>query len=50
LAKRTFETAAQAAVLELATINSDIHASAEYRRAMVQVFTRRALEGAMARA
>ena len=30
-------------------LNSDIHASAEYRRAMIPVFTRRALEGALAR-
>ncbi|MCY3844990.1 MAG: xanthine dehydrogenase family protein subunit M, partial [Acidobacteria bacterium] len=31
-------------------LNSDIHASAEYRRAMIPVFTRRALDGALARA
>jgi CO/xanthine dehydrogenase FAD-binding subunit len=31
-------------------VNSDIHASEEYRRAMVPVFTRRALEGALRRA
>jgi carbon-monoxide dehydrogenase medium subunit len=30
-------------------VNSDIHASEDYRRAMVKVFTRRALEGAVAR-
>jgi aerobic carbon-monoxide dehydrogenase medium subunit len=30
-------------------VNSDIHASEEYRRAMIKVFTRRALEGALAR-
>jgi carbon-monoxide dehydrogenase medium subunit len=34
----------------LSDINADIHASAEYRRAMVKVFTRRALEMAAARA
>jgi carbon-monoxide dehydrogenase medium subunit len=33
----------------LKDINSDIHASAEYRRAMVQVFCERALTGALAR-
>jgi len=31
-------------------LNSDIHASADYRRAMVPVFARRAIEGALARA
>ena len=31
-------------------LNEDIHASAEYRRAMIRVFTRRALDGALARA
>ena len=31
-------------------LNSDIHASDEYRRAMIMVFTRRALEAALARA
>ena len=30
-------------------LNSDIHASAVYRRAMIPVFTRRALDGALAR-
>jgi CO/xanthine dehydrogenase FAD-binding subunit len=30
--------------------NSDIHASEEYRRAMVPVFTERALAAALARA
>jgi CO/xanthine dehydrogenase FAD-binding subunit len=34
---------------ELGDVNADIHASAEYRRAMVQVFARRALQSAMAR-
>ncbi len=31
-------------------INDDLHASAEYRRAMIRVFTRRALDRALARA
>ena len=31
-------------------LNDDIHAGAEYRRAMIPVFTRRALDGALARA
>ena len=30
-------------------LNEDIHASADYRRAMIRVFTRRALDGALAR-
>ena len=30
-------------------LNDDIHAGAEYRRAMIAVFTRRALDGALAR-
>jgi carbon-monoxide dehydrogenase medium subunit len=34
----------------LTTVNADIHASEEYRRAMIPVFTRRALEAALARA
>ena len=34
----------------LESINADIHASEEYRRAMIPVFTRRALEAALARA
>jgi carbon-monoxide dehydrogenase medium subunit len=42
-------TAARIAGATLEEINSDLHASAEYRRAMVQVFTERALKGALAR-
>ncbi|MBA2355771.1 MAG: xanthine dehydrogenase family protein subunit M [Acidobacteria bacterium] len=49
LSTATIESAAQLAGLELDEVNADIHASAEYRRAMVQVFTRRALSAAMAR-
>jgi carbon-monoxide dehydrogenase medium subunit len=41
--------ASRIAGAKLEDINSDIHASAEYRRAMVQVFTERALKAALAR-
>jgi carbon-monoxide dehydrogenase medium subunit len=50
LSKDTIAAAAEAAAEGLEGINSDIHASVDYRRAMVPVFTRRALEGALARA
>lgn len=46
----TIEAAAAVAGSNLGFVNSDIHASEAYRRAMVKVFTRRALEGAIARA
>ena len=46
--KETIASASAAATVE--ELNSDIHASDEYRRAMVTVFTRRALEAALARA
>jgi carbon-monoxide dehydrogenase medium subunit len=46
----TFDAAAAVAGAGLGDINADIHASQEYRRAMVKVFTRRALEMAAARA
>ena len=42
--------ASAAAAATVDEVNSDIHASEEYRRAMIKVFTRRALEGALARA
>ena len=45
----TIETAARNAGATLEDINSDIHASSDYRRAMIQVFTERALKGALAR-
>ena len=45
-----FEAAARLAGVGLAGLNSDIHASEDYRRAMIPVFTERALAGALARA
>jgi len=50
LSKATIEAASKDAGADIADINSDIHASEAYRRAMIPVFTRRALEAAMARA
>jgi carbon-monoxide dehydrogenase medium subunit len=50
LSRETIAAAAEVAAEGLEGINSDIHASVDYRRAMVPVFTRRALEGALARA
>ena len=50
LSKDVAASAAELAGKDLTGISSDIHASAEYRRAMIRVFTRRALEGALARA
>jgi carbon-monoxide dehydrogenase medium subunit len=40
---------AAAALAALAGVNGDIHGSEEYRRAMIPVFTKRALQGALAR-
>jgi carbon-monoxide dehydrogenase medium subunit len=45
----SIEAAARNAGARLQDVNSDIHASEEYRRAMVQVFTERALKAALAR-
>lgn len=45
----TFAAASKDAGADVEEINSDIHASEEYRRAMIPVFTRRALERAAAR-
>lgn len=50
LSAATIESAARLAGAGLTAVNADLHASAEYRRAMVPVFTRRALTAAMARA
>jgi aerobic carbon-monoxide dehydrogenase medium subunit len=49
LSNETVDAAAEVAGEGLTGINSDLHASAEYRYAMVRVFTRRALRGALAR-
>ena len=45
----TVEAAAKGAGAKLQDVNADIHASEEYRRAMVGVFTERALKAALAR-
>ena len=50
LSNELIEGAAQVAGLDLRDVNSDIHASADYRRAMIPVFTRRALTAAIAHA
>jgi carbon-monoxide dehydrogenase medium subunit len=50
LSPKTIESASQLAGKDLKDINGDIHASESYRRAMIPVFARRALEGAAARA
>jgi aerobic carbon-monoxide dehydrogenase medium subunit len=47
---RTIEEAAREAGAGIEAINADIHAGEEYRRAMIPVFTRRALAAALARA
>ena len=46
----TVAAAAEVAGDGIEDLNDDIHASADYRRAMVAVFARRALAGALARA
>lgn len=48
--KEAVASATKSAGSEIADINADLHASADYRRAMIPVFTRRALEKALARA
>ena len=50
LSAATIASAAALAGEGLAGVNADLHASEEYRRAMIPVFTRRALTAAMARA
>jgi carbon-monoxide dehydrogenase medium subunit len=50
LTRHAIDAASRIAGAGLDEINADLHASEEYRRAMIPVFTRRALEGARARA
>jgi len=50
LTAATIESAAALAGAGMTDVNADIHASEAYRRAMIPVFTRRALTAAMARA
>jgi carbon-monoxide dehydrogenase medium subunit len=50
LSQATIAAASKGAGAHLPSVNADLHASEEYRRAMVAVFTRRALETAMQRA
>ena len=50
LSEDSFEAAARAAGKNIADINSDLHASEDYRRAMIPVFTKRALARAGERA
>lgn len=45
----TCNAAAASAGAEIAYVSGDLHASSEYRKAMIPVFTRRALQGALAR-
>ena len=45
----TASNAAKGAGTSLSDVNADLHASEEYRRAMVSVFTKRAIEGALTR-
>ena len=50
LTQATIDVAAGKAGDDVMQVNADLHASEAYRRAMIPVFTRRALEGAMGRA
>jgi aerobic carbon-monoxide dehydrogenase medium subunit len=47
--KETIAAATKDAGADVPVVNGDIHATADYRRAMIAVFARRALEGALAR-
>ena len=46
----TIAAAAERAASGVSNVSADLHAGADYRRAMITVFTKRALEGALARA
>jgi aerobic carbon-monoxide dehydrogenase medium subunit len=48
--QETIAAAARSAGAELTEISADLHASADYRRAMVGVFAGRAMTKALARA
>jgi carbon-monoxide dehydrogenase medium subunit len=50
LSMGSIEAAARTAGANIEDLNADIHASQDYRRAMIPVFTERALARAMARA
>jgi carbon-monoxide dehydrogenase medium subunit len=50
LSTDSIERAARLAGSSVADVNSDLHASEEYRRAMIPVFTKRALARALSRA
>jgi carbon-monoxide dehydrogenase medium subunit len=47
--KESIEKASQGAGAEMSDLNADIHASADYRKAMIGVFAKRALAKALAR-
>jgi aerobic carbon-monoxide dehydrogenase medium subunit len=49
LSAESIEAAARVAGQSVTDVNSDLHASEDYRRAMIPVFTKRALMAAMAR-
>ncbi len=49
LADETIDAASRSAGADMKDLNSDIHASGDYRRAMIPIFTRRALRAAAAR-
>jgi carbon-monoxide dehydrogenase medium subunit len=49
LSASTIRAAAANAGVDVTSVSSDLHASEDYRRAMIPVFTRRALEGALGR-